>query len=394
MPQRHTAKTKPKKVALLIETSRAYGRGLLEGVAQFNQSKFAWSAYFEPAGLGRNPPPWLKDWAGDGILARISDRSTANLLLSKKLPLVDLRGILSDLPVPFVGIDNQSIAQLAYQHFQDKGFKRFAIVGAPSEYHPHLDQRLEYFKEIVHINGHTCLQFTDTRFGKRKATWEAQQRKLGKWLQSLPANTAVLCVDDQIARETIDAANRVELSVPEDLAVLGVDNDEYLCTLSPTPISSIVTDAAQVGYSAAQLLDELMRNPNKKVPNETLIPSSQVITRASTDILATESKTLTRALEFIKQHACDPISVEQVVERSPVCRTLLEREFKATLGRSVFKEILRTKIAQAQDLLANSNRTLDDIAEDSGFQSAIYLSQVFRRELGTTPGKWRKSQIQ
>lgn len=382
-----------KKVALLIETSRAYGRGLLEGIARYNKRPTSWSVYFEPAGLGGHPPAWLKDWDGDGILARISDRNTANLLLSRNLPVIDLRGILPDLSVPFVGVDNRSIARLAYQHFTEKGFERFAIVGAPPEYHPHLDQRLLYFSNLVERGGPICHAFTDTRFGKPKATWEAQQRRLGRWLSGLPQNTAILCVDDQIARETIDAATRVNLSVPEDLAVLGIDNDEYLCTLSPTPVSSIATDAARVGYSAAELLDTLMAKPKSKAPRETLIPSTQIVTRASTDILATESPLLRKALEFIKTHACDPISVDHVVQISPMCRTLLEREFKQKLGRTVSKEILRVKLAKAQYLLLHTERTLDDIAYETGFQSAVYLSQVFQREIGMPPGKWRKSQL-
>jgi len=392
MPKKTKTISHRKKVALLVETSRAYGRGLLEGVARYNRGGPAWSIYFEPEGLARQPPPWLKDWQGDGVLARISNQATAELLHSKGIPVVDLRGILSDLPFPFVGVDNLSICQLAFQHLQEKSFKSFAIVGTPPRYHPHLDQRLRYFSEIVHKAGSSCLLFTDTRFGKPRATWEAQQRKLGSWLQTLPLHTAILCVDDQIARETIDAAARVGLSVPEDLAVLGIDDDEHLCTLSPTPISSVATNARQVGQAAAQLLESIMQNPRAKVAKETLIPSSQVTTRASTDILSCDSKLITGALKFIKKHACDPISVGQVVEQSPVCRSLLEREFKSTLGRSVFKEILRTKLSRSQDLLANTNRTLDDIAEDSGFQSGIYLSQVFRREFGITPGRWRKSQ--
>ncbi|MDQ8199853.1 DNA-binding transcriptional regulator [Pelagicoccus enzymogenes] len=378
------------KVALLIETSRAYGRGLLEGVARFTRENPSWSVYFEPSGFGRTTPPWLKDWQGDGILARVSDPATAELLLSRNIPLIDLRGILPDLPVPFVGVDNRSVASLAYQHFRDRGFQSFAIVGAPPAYHPHLDQRCRFFKEQVEQNGYPCATFTDTRLGRPAATWEAQQKRLGKWLKRLPDRTAILCGDDLLARETIDAATRSEISVPESLAVLGVDNDEHLCTLSPTPLSSVATDAAQIGHLAASLLHQMMTSSKKRIPMEQLIASTEVVTRASTDILAIDSPHLPRALRYIRSHACDPISVSQVVAQTSICRSLLEKEFKRHLGRTVFKEILRTKLNHARDLLRHSNRTLEDIADASGFQSAIYLSQVFRRELGLTPGQWRR----
>lgn len=378
------------KVALLIETSRAYGRGLLEGIARFNRENPSWSVYFEPSGFARAAPSWLRDWDGDGILARISDSDTAELLLSRNIPLIDLRGILPDLPTPFVGVDNRSVATLAFQHFRDRGFERFAIVGAPSGYHPHLDQRCAYFQQQVSQAGYPCATFTDTRLGRPNATWEAQQKRISKWLKTLADRTAILCVDDLLARETIDAATRSGISVPENLAVLGVDNDEHLCTLSPTPLSSVATDAARVGHLAASLLHQMMRAPKKRIPKEQLVPCRAVVTRASTDILAIDSPQLIRALDFIKTHACDPISVEQVVAQTSVCRTLLENEFKRHLGRTIFKEILRNKLQRAQTLLSHSKRTLEDIAAESGFQSAIYLSQVFRRELGQTPGQWRK----
>lgn len=387
---RKTTQKKRLKVALLIETSRAYGRGLLEGIARFNQENPNWSVNFEPSDLGRTPPPWLKDWDGNGILARISSSATADILLSKGIPLIDLRGIIPDLPVPFVGVDNQSIAQLAYRHFRDRGFQSFAIVSAPDAYHPHLDQRCKHFEALVTNDGFPILQFKDTRFGRPNATWEAQQKRLGSWLKKLPHHTAILCVDDIIARETIDAAAQSNISIPEDLAILGVDNDEYLCTLSPTPISSVATDAPKVGYLAASLLEKQMRFSRTKLPAEQLIPSSEIVTRASTDILAIDSTNLSSALEYIREHACDPISVEEVVAQTSVCRTLLEIEFKQYLGRTVFKEILRVKLDTAKSLLTNSKRTLDDIADAAGFQSAIYLSQVFRREFNTTPGRWRK----
>lgn len=386
----HRPGSKRRKVALLIETSREYGRGLLDGIARYTNEAADWSLYFEPAGLGKHPPPWLKNWEGDGILARISDRATADLLLSRKIPIIDLRGILQDLPIPFFGVDNASIANIAFQHFRDRGFKTFAIVGTPQNFHPHLDQRREYFRERVEQSGFSCTQFIDTRFGRPRTSWESQQKRLGKWLSQLSKHTAIFCVDDLTARETIDAATRVTIQIPEELAILGVDNDEHLCTLSPTPISSIATDAARVGYEAAKALEVLIQNPKKPIDRERLIPSNQVATRASSDILATNSPRLAKALNYIKRHACDPISVEHIVSHCGVCRSLLESEFKQTLGRTVFKEILRIKISRAQELLLNTTRTLEDIAETSGFQSAIYLSQVFRRELGTTPGQWRK----
>lgn len=386
---------KEKKVALLIETSWAYGRGLLEGIARYHQESGSnWSIYVEPSGLADRPPSWFTQWNGDGILARIGDKRTADMLIDLDIPMIDLRGILPDLDVPFVGVDNESVAELAFEHFQTRGFRSFGMVGAPERYHPHLDERCRHFSALVKKAGLRCHMFRNTRFGNPRIDWETEQQRIAEWLQTLPCPTALLCVNDLMARETIEACHRAGLSVPDQVAVMGVNNDAYLCTLSSPPISSVAVDAPAIGYRAARLLDQMMLQPIKtRIPAETLLPPQEVVVRASTDIFAIDDPVVSDALRYIREEACSSIGVDDVVAQTPLCRTLLERRFKKLLSRTVYKEILRVKLETAQELLRSTELTLEHVAEATGFQSGIYLSQVFRRELQTSPGEWRKRNI-
>ena len=380
-------KMKEKKVALLIETSWAYGRGLLQGVANYHrENRSNWSMFVEPSGLSDRPPHWFDRLNGDGILARISDRQTADMLLGLGIPVIELRGIVSDIDIPFVGVDHRSVASLAFEHFRDRGFRRFGMVSAPPGYISHLDERCVHFNSLVNESGFTCRVFQDTRFGNPKMGWELEQQKISSYLLSLELPVAILCANDITARETIEACRLAGLSVPDQVAVMGVNNDQYLCTLSTPPISSVDVDAAAIGYTAAKLLEKMMKGKSDPaVPEQTLVPSKEVVVRASTDIFAIDDPVVAESLRYIGNEACSDI-----VAQSPVCRSLLERRFRKSLGRSIHREILRVRLEKACGLLRSTDFGLDPIAEYAGFKSAVYLSQVFRRELGVTPGKWRQ----
>lgn len=383
-----------KKVALLIETSGAYGRGLLEGIAHYHQkTRSKWSMFIEPSGLSDRPPNWINQWDGHGILARINDTQMARRLMRLKVPMVDLRGIVPNLRIPFVGVDNQSVALSAFEHFRSRGFRSLGVVSAPNGYHAHMDERCRFFLSLANEAGIPCKLFRETRFGNPEISWEEQQKRTAKWLHSFkePYPIGLLCVNDLAARETIEACHRAKLSVPDQVAVLGVDNDPYLCTLSTPPMSSVAVDAPAIGFQAAQLLERMMSShPGKHPTEELLIPCQEVVVRASTDSFAIDDAIVANAIAFIRAEACNAISVNDVVATTPLCRTLLEQRFKNAIDRTIYKELLRVKLKKAKDLLRTTDYSHARVAEASGLQSSVYLSQVFRRELQTTPGAWRK----
>src|SRR5262245_43154086 len=178
-------------VAVRIETSRAYGRGLLEGVARYVREHGPWSIYFRPHGLGEPPPSWLRAWKGHGILARIDDRRTARAVRATGLPAVDLRGRLPGLGLPPVGVDNRVLACLAVRHLRERGFRHLAFCGLPRGEHPHMDQRCDDFTRLVHEAGHTC-----DVFQARAASWEQEQQQMADWLRRLPRPVGVMACND------------------------------------------------------------------------------------------------------------------------------------------------------------------------------------------------------
>jgi LacI family transcriptional regulator len=239
-------------IALLIETSREYGRGLLRGVARYHQEHGPWSIYFEPHGLNERPPSWLKSWRGDGLIARVDDRRTADLISATGLPAVDVRGALPDLPLPFVGLDNRAIAKLGFEHLQHCGLQSFAFCGTPRGENPNQDLRCDVFVACVEKLGKKCGVFLGSQ--RYRHSWETEQQQISQWLKGLPKPVGVMTCHDDRGLQTLDACRRAGLSVPDDVAVIGVDNDTNLCNLCTPPMSSIDVNPSRVGYEAAALL--------------------------------------------------------------------------------------------------------------------------------------------
>ena len=246
-------------IALLIESSREYGRGLLRGIARYQQEHGPWSIYFEPHGLHERPPSWLKNWRGDGILARIDNRNTADLIVTTGLPAVDVRGALANLPIPFVGLDNRAVAQLGFEHLQQCGLQNFAFCGTPRGENPNQDMRCDVFVECVNGIGKKCDVFLGGPRRRGSVSWESEQQHITRWLKKLPKPVGVMTCHDDRGHQTLDACRRADLRVPDDVAVIGVDNDSNLCNLCTPPLSSIDVNPSRVGYEAAALLVRLMR---------------------------------------------------------------------------------------------------------------------------------------
>jgi len=379
-------------VALLIETSREYGRGLLRGVARYNQQHGPWSIYFKPHGWGDAPPKWLTEWQGHGILARIGNRRMLNALKQTGLPTIDLQGVMGlQEGVPFIGVDNEAVARNAAEHLIDRGFTRFGFVGLPRGEHPHMDERADHFQRIVTDAGHPCDVFEPKRVRGKAQAWEKQQDALAAWLSDLPKPVGVMACHDDMGHQVIDAARRAEVLIPDDVAIVGVDNDEHLCALAATPLSSVDVNPQRIGYDAAAMLHQMMTDPEFTPPTEPVyIPPRGVETRRSTEVLAMDDREIAETIRFIREEACNGISVEDVLQQVPLSRSVLERRFKSLLGRTPKAEIMRVQLDRARQLLTQTELPMQTIAEKSGFSQVKYFCEVFRKKIGTTPGKFRK----
>jgi len=378
-----------RRIALLVESSRNYGRGLLRGISSYVREHGYWSFYFQPHGLEVHAPQWLARWQGDGIIARVNDQHMADLLSRVDVPVVDLRNYVTTTSFPRIGPDNRLVAQLAAEHFLERGFRQFAFCGMPRGTYRYMDDRRDHFVQMVEQAGHPCEHFRLATNPRGASGWDSTQDRLARWIAALPKPVAVMTCNDDYGIRVLDGCQRAEVSVPEEVAVLGVDDDQTLCTLSTPPLSSINLDLEGIGYAAADLLDRLMNGEPPPAATIEIRPRG-VVTRRSTDILATDDVEVASALRFIRDNACRGIGVGDVVRHILISRSSLERRFKAVLGRTPSVEIRRIQLDRAKELLTETALTLAAVARRSGFESRNYFSEVFHKSVGMTPGQYRR----
>ncbi len=374
-------------VALLIETSGSYGRGLLRGVSKYNREHGGWSTYFHPHGLGDPPPPWMTNWKGDGILARIDTPEIAELLLKSGVPVVNLRGTIGELPFPYVGPDHDQIAKLAAEHLLERGLKNFAFCGKLTGVHPGLDERGTTFEQMVIRAGGQCDVFP-ADCPPDEDDWELEQERLAKWIRSLPKPVGVMACNDERGLQVLDACRRCGATVPDEVAVIGADNDEHLCDLSIPPLTSVDVNAEQIGYTAALLLDQMMQGKRTLVSSQRLAPRG-IFTRLSTDTVASDDEEVNRALRFIRETGCTGLRVVDVLAHIGMSRASLQQRLKRVIGRTIHEEIERVRLARVKELLLSPDMTIKQVARSTGFSSVQYMTRVFRAALGETPARYR-----
>lgn len=374
----------PPKVALLVETSNAYARGLLRGVVAYVREHRPWSLHLSEHNRGDQMPRWLATWKGSGIIARIENPAIAEALRKVDLPIVDMSAARLLPSLPFFETDDGAVANMAAEHLLERGFKAFAFAG--DDRFNWSKWRCEHFQNSIRAAGHPCFIYQPS---KTFALDDEQQiEDLARWIQKLPKPIGIMACYDLRGQQTLDACRRLGVPVPDEVAVIGVDNDDLLCELSDPPLSSVIPNTYRTGYEAAKLLDEMMGG--RKVRGEThLIPPSGIAVRQSTDVLVIHDRNVARAIHFIRQHACDGINVKDVLKAVPHSRRLLESRFHKYLGRTPHEEILRVKLNRVKQLLIESDLSLEAIAERAGFAHEQYLSVAFRREVGMPPTAFR-----
>lgn len=373
-------------VALIIETSKQYGRGLIKGIGQYVKGHGPWSIFIEERSIEEAAPKWLTRWKGDGIIARMWDETLAKPLMKMGVPVVNVRRYHTRLPLPAVYEDDFALCRLAMRHFAEHHFRNLAFCGW--EGIAWAQARAAWFAQAVREGGHGECHMYKPRT-KGVTNWEREQEDVARWLESLPKPVGVLACNDVRGLQVLDACRRINLPVPEQCAVLGVDNDTILCELADPPLSSIDQDEERTGYEAAALLDKLMRG-EKDAPQELLIPPLGVVTRASTDSIAVEDADLAKALRFIRLNACSRISIDNVADHVGLSRRALQRRFRTQLGRTPSQEISTIQLQQIKQMLAETDLKLQVVAERAGFHYVSHLSSFFKSHTGLTPGKFRQ----
>ncbi|HOX06915.1 MAG TPA: DNA-binding transcriptional regulator [Planctomycetota bacterium] len=371
------------KVALLIESSNAYARGLLRGVAAYMREHRPWSVYLAEASRGEGSLGWLADWDGHGVIARVENAAVARALRGLSVPVVDVSAARKIPALPWVETDDDAIARMAAEHLLERGFRHFGYCG--DDAFNWSRWRQARFESLIRSAGRSCSVYRPPA-GRRAASAEAEA--IAGWVRSLPRPVGVMACYDYRARQVLDACRRLGAAVPDEVAVIGVDNDEVLCELCDPPLSSVIPNTRRTGYEAAALLDRMMAGERVKGAALRIEPLG-VATRLSTDVLAIDDRGVAAAVRHIREHACDGINVKDVLRAVPQSRRSLESRFRKLIGRTPHEEILRVQLGRARLLLAESELSLKQIAEQTGFAHAEYLSAVFRREVGIPPGRYR-----
>ena len=432
-------------VALIVTSAFGYGRELLEGISQYVREYGPWLLYFDPRNSPDEIPGWLRRWKGNGIIGRLQVPAIADAAIRTGLPVVDTVGELSRSGVPTVRLDDEAIGRLAADHFLERGFRSFGccsyceeegkvegetrkveggrrkaegVDGIEARYrarrgktpgkNPHPSplpggegtrgviadkliwsrERGDAFVQRVEAPGYPCSVHRLQHSPLTGNAWEQEQGRLARWVAQLPKPAGIFAVNDNMGKRVLEACQRAGVAVPEQMAVVGVDNDSLVCGLCTPPLSSVAADHFRVGYEAAKLLDELMRG--EPLPESLLkIPPRGVVTRLSSDVLAIDDPEVAQAVREIREHACEGIDVAEVAQRVGLSRTTLKRHFQAILKRSVFDEIVAVQLKRAQELLADTDLPLKLIARRTGFRHASSMAAAFKSRTGITPGEYR-----
>lgn len=378
---------KPPQVALIVESSVSYGRSILQGIARYISAHHQWFVFLEQHELGTPPPAWLASSSWDGILCRPTDPALARRLKRMKVPVVDLNDLHENLKLPWVGSNHKAIGRLGARHFMERGFRNFAFCGFSNELWAM--QRREGFREVAEKENLPIPVYESPWRGSNVSRWDLEIEHIGKWLNDLPKPIGIMACNDARALHLLNACHQTGILVPEEVAVVGVDNEEIFCELCNPALSSVAPDAKRIGYQAAELLDQLMSGqspPSRRI----LIDPLHVVTRRSSDTLAIKDRSVATALRFINEQALHGCTVTNVVNFVRVSRSFLERRFRQYLKRSPQAEIRRVQVSRIKQLLTETDFTLERISELSGFEHPEYMSVVFKRLIGQTPGQYRK----
>jgi len=381
------------RIALLIESSRAHGRDMLHGIAAFARAHGPWSMYLSERLISTAAPPRLKHWKPDGIIARIESRQLLDQIRAMRVPVVDLCGICESRDIPVVATNHRVAAQFAADHLMECGLEHFGFCGFSGL--AYSDERCKHFvqhlaearrKTSVYVDLHPPRM---SRTSAVEAKYLLRNESLRAWVKSLPKPVGVMACNDMRAQQVLDACGECGIAVPDEVAVIGVDNDNVLCELSSPPLSSVDLNGQQAGYIAAATLDKMIRKGG--VPDKiTLIEPLGVVVRRSTDVLAITDDDVAAAVRLVRDRACSGLRVRDIVATLAISPSTLERHFAKHLGRSPKAEILRIRIREAQYLLAKTNLSLIEIAQRTGFNRVEGLCSLFKEKMGLTPGQYRR----
>ena len=386
-PKQPAATAAPRRVALLLDRSLSFVRGVLRGIRAYAATRPDW--------VVRDGPPRLylvrrvQEWKPHGIIAGLVLPEVAQRLIRLRRPLIDTGFALPGLGVPTVDVDHAAVGRMAAEYYLERKFVHFGFYGSGFACYARTEERA--FRERLAQAGYTVSSCHSDFLPDAiaSALWRRSAERTVRWLRRLPKPVAIFSCEDTPVRYLADLCRQLGLRVPDDVALLGVGNDELECRLTAPWLSSIEVPSERIGFEAAALLDRWM-DGNPPPQEDVFLPPLRVVTRHSTDITAVEDETVQAALAFIRQHAAQRIRVADVCYALAVSRRGLERRFRRVLGRSVLEQIRKVRTDTAASLLADTDLPVFAVARQAGFTSVRQLDVTFARLEGMSPTAYRR----
>ena len=375
-----------RRIALLLGQDLDFCRNLIRGIRAYALKKRDWT--FRSAPCDMQIVPLLRDWKPDGIIANLFDKSVADAVIELGIPIVDTAFTLKGLSLPVVDVDHSAVGRIAAEYFLQRKYQNFGFLGSGTALYSNM--REAGYTEVLSGLGHDVSKcYVEYLSQASKTTnWNGEEKHTQKWLKSLPKPAAIFACNDVPARELADTCRQMGLRVPEEVAILGVDNDGLICLLAHPPLSSVAIPAKQIGYEVAALLDQIMHG--EPVPKEPrFLPPIRVVTRQSTDTLAIDNPIVLTAVKYIRSHSSENIGVNTVATAIGVSRRELERAFRLLLNCSVLEEIRRVRVEHTKELLSATSLPMPAIAKQVGFSGAQRMAVVFGQVAGMSPTAYR-----
>ncbi|GAB3024612.1 XylR family transcriptional regulator [Bowmanella dokdonensis] len=379
-------------ISLLFNANKVYDRQVIEGIGHYLQSsRVDWDVYLEEDFLCRLEH--IHEWGGDGVIADFDDVDIQQALAGSDKPVVGVGGSYGNPedypPVPYVATDNLALVQAAYEHLKQKGLERFAFYSVPhDQHHRWAREREKAVTQLTAQDGYDCKIYQG--HCTSPDTWQYAMNRLADWIHSLPKPVGIIAVTDSRARHLLQACEHTGIAVPDNIAIIGIDDDDIARFLSRISLSSVTQGCFEMGYQAAKLLHKQLNKidiGNKRI----LIPPAGVAARQSTDFKALRDPHVIQAMHYIRQNATRGVKVEQVTDFVGISRSNLEQRFRCERGHSIHTELHNQKLARACKMLTETQISPADIAGICGYPSLQYMYAVFKRHFAQTPKEYRQA---
>ncbi len=378
-------------ITLLFNANKVYDRQVIEGIGHYLQtSKADWDIYLEEDFLTRLEH--IDDWAGDGITADFDNINIQKALENIDIPVIGVGGSYSSEKAypdtPYVATDNFAVVNAAYQHLKQKGIERFAFYGVPIDENCRwAEERENAILKLCSQDGYECQTYRGQNTSPE--TWQYAMNRLADWLQSLPKPIGIIAVTDSRARHLLQACDHIGIAVPDQISIVGIDNDDIARYLSRISLSSVTQGCFEMGYKAAKILHKKLNNINIK-NTRIKVPPKGVEERQSSDFKALSDPHVIQAMQFIRLNATRGVKVEQVTEYVGISRSNLEQRFLAERGHSIHIELHNEKLNRACKMLAETQISTKEVASICGYPSLQYMYAIFKKHFELTPTGYRE----